>query len=65
MDIYKDTMYLIELFGKNTLYAERPIPREEVPDRWYSYDLCGTEQKPDKTCTRAEIVTFLYRNWAN
>ena len=47
-DIYRDTMYPIELFGKNALYTEGTVAREEVPDGWYRYDLCGTEQKPDK-----------------
>lgn len=48
IDIYKDQMLPIEVFGKRALYTEQPIVREEVPEGWYCYDLRGTDQKPNQ-----------------
>ncbi len=62
-DIYKDHMYPIELFGKNALYTEGTIPREEVPDGWHCYDLCGTDQKPDKPLILTDLAV-VYRTGA-
>lgn len=59
-DIYKDHMYPVELFGKNALYTEGTIPREEVPGGWHCYDLCGTDQKPDKPLILTDLAV-VYR----
>ena len=48
IDLYKDRMHPAELFGKQVLYSEQPIAREEVPEGWHCYDLCGTDRKPDQ-----------------
>ena len=36
------------LFGAPVLYSVRPIPREDVPQGWYCYDLRGTARHPDE-----------------
>jgi len=35
-----------ELLGKPVLYTGLTIPREEVPEGWYCYDLCETDRRP-------------------
>ena len=47
-DIYKDRMQKAYLFGTAVLYSGKPIPREDVPQNWFSYELRGTAQFPDK-----------------
>ncbi|WP_295745250.1 LPD28 domain-containing protein [uncultured Oscillibacter sp.] len=49
IDIYKDQMLPIELFGRQVLYTKHPIAREEVPEGWCCYDLCGTDRKPNRS----------------
>lgn len=49
IDIYKDQMLPIELFGRQVLYTKHPIAREEVPEGWCCYDLCGTDRKPNQS----------------
>ena len=46
INIYKDKMLGARLFGAPVLFSAQPIPREDVPRRWYCYDLRGTAQKP-------------------
>ncbi len=46
INIYKDQMQEAELFGKPVLYTGFTIPREEVPEGWHCYDLCGTDRRP-------------------
>jgi len=46
INIYKEQMLEAELFGKPVLYTGFTIPREEVPEGWHCYDLCGTDQRP-------------------
>ena len=36
------------LFGAPVLYSAQPIPREDVPQGWYCYDLRGTARHPDE-----------------
>lgn len=48
IDLYKDRMQPAELFGKRVLYSDQFIAREEVPEGWHCYDLCGTDRKPDQ-----------------
>lgn len=45
---YKDEMLSAQLFGKEVLYTAKPVFRDEVPEGWYCYDLCGTGRKPDQ-----------------
>lgn len=47
-DIYKGEMISAQLFGKEVLYTQGTISRDEVPEGWYCYNLCGTDRKPDK-----------------
>lgn len=49
IDIYKDQMLPAELFGRQVLYTKHPIAREEVPEGWCCYDLCGTDRKPNRS----------------
>ncbi len=48
INIYKDEMTSAQLFGKEVLYTQGVVFRDEVPRDWYCYDLCGTDRKPDK-----------------
>ena len=45
-DIYKDEFQAARLFGTPVLYTTRPVPREDVPQGWYCYDLRGTVNAP-------------------
>ena len=47
-NIYKDPLMKAHLFGASVLYSTQPIPREDVPQGWYCYDLCGTAQDPNR-----------------
>ena len=47
INIYKDKMPGACLFGASVLYSAKPIPREDVPQGWYCYDLRGTARHPD------------------
>ena len=49
INIYKDQMQKAYLFGAPVLYHHQPIPREDVPQGWFCYDLRGTAQNPDRT----------------
>ncbi len=46
VDIYKDELQVIYLFDTPVLYSAQPIPREDIPQGWYCYDLRGTAQAP-------------------
>ncbi len=48
INIYKDKMLGARLFGAPVLFSAQPIPREDVPCRWYCYDLRGTARHPDE-----------------
>lgn len=48
INIYKDKMLGARLFGASVLYSVQPIPREDVPQGWYCYDLRGTARHPDE-----------------
>ena len=60
IDLYKGQMHLAELFGKLALYSEQPIAREEVPEGWHCYDLCGTDRKPDQPLKLTDLAV-VYR----
>ena len=62
-DIYKDHMFPVELFGWNALFTEGTVPREEVPDGWHCYDLCGTDRHPDKPLILTDLAV-VYRTGA-
>lgn len=47
INIYNDRLQVARLFGASILYSSQPIPREDVPQGWYCYDLCGTVKEPD------------------
>ena len=47
INIYKDKMLGARLFGASVLFSATPIPREDVPQSWYCYDLRGTARHPD------------------
>ncbi len=46
INIYKDKMLEAELLGRPVLYTGYTVPREEVPENWHCYDLCGTARHP-------------------
>lgn len=48
INIYKDRIQKAHLFGASVLYSDRPIPREDVPQGWYCYDLRGTAEDPHR-----------------
>ncbi|WP_304965266.1 LPD28 domain-containing protein [Oscillibacter sp.] len=48
IDIYEDQLQNVWLFGRSVLYTTEPIPREEVPEGWYCYDLRGSTKCPDR-----------------
>ena len=48
INIYKDKLTSARLFGKEVLYTQGSVFRDEVPEGWYCYDLCGTDRKPDQ-----------------
>lgn len=48
VNIYKDQMQKAFLFGTAVLYSDKPIPQEDVPKYWSSYDLRGTDRQPDR-----------------
>ena len=48
VNIYEDELQNVGLFGQSVLYTEQPIPREEVPEGWYCYDLKGTSARPSR-----------------
>ena len=50
VDIYKDKLQNVWLFGRSVLYTTEPISREEVPEGWYCYDLRGSAEQPDRPC---------------
>ena len=60
IDLYKDRMHPAELFGKQVLYSEQPIAREEVPEGWNCYDLSGTDRKPDQPLKLTDLAV-VYR----
>lgn len=61
INIYKDPMQTGYLFDTPILYSPRPIPREDVPQGWCCYDLCGTAKAPD---VPYKLVDQAERNYA-
>ena len=50
INIYKDRMQKAYVFGASVLYSERRILREDAPQGWCCYDLCGTAEDPRRPC---------------
>ena len=50
-NIYNALMRKAYLFGVPVLHSGMPIPREDVPQGWYCYDLCGTDRAPHDPCS--------------
>lgn len=46
INLYRDTLQNVWLFGQSVLYTEQSIPREEVPEGWHCYDLKGSDANP-------------------
>ena len=61
VNIYEDELQNVWLFGQTVLYTEQPIPRKEVPEGWYCYDLCGTTANPERP---RELVDRAGQNFA-
>ncbi len=68
VNIYKDRLQQVRLFGALVLYSAQPIPREDVPESWFCYDLRGTAHDPDKPyalvdraedCYAGSVLSFL------
>ncbi len=56
IDIYKDKLQNVWLFGKSVLYTPQPIPKEDIPEGWYCYDLRGTAECPNRPSTLVDRV---------
>ena len=56
INIYKDKMLDARLFGAPVLYSSQPIPREDVPQGWYCYDLWGTARHLDNPHALADMA---------
>ena len=48
INIYRDKLLGARLFGTPVLFSAQPIPREDVPQGWYCYDLRGTARHSDE-----------------
>lgn len=46
VNIYSAHMEKAYLFGTLVLHSGLPIPREDVPQGWFCYDLCGIDRAP-------------------
>jgi len=56
VDIYKDKLRNVWLFGQSVLYTSQPIPQEDVPEGWHCYDLRGTVEHPERPHTLVDRV---------
>ncbi len=56
INIYEDKMRLARLFGADVLYTPYYIPREDIPQGWYCYDLRGTVRDPDELYALTDMV---------
>ncbi|MDE6590252.1 MAG: hypothetical protein K2K53_07950, partial [Oscillospiraceae bacterium] len=60
IDIYKDQMQKAYLFGSAVLYSNKPIPQEDVPQNWFSYEFRGTVQFPDEPYALEDKASYNY-----
>lgn len=56
INIHRDPLQKAYLFGTAVLYSEKPIPREDVPQYWYCYELRGTMLEPDKPYALVDLA---------
>lgn len=56
INIYKDPLQKAYLFGAAVLYSEKSVPREDVPQHWYRYELKGTMLEPDKPYALVDLA---------
>ncbi len=61
INIYQDRLMIARLFGAPVLCGKQPIPREDVPQGWYCYDLGGTAAHPERPY---ELVNHADQNFA-
>jgi len=61
INIYKEELQNVWLFGQSVLYTTQPVPREEVPEGWYRYDLRGAAADPERP---RELVDRAEQNFA-
>ena len=59
-NIYKDTMQKAYLSGTAVLYSEKSVPREDVPQHWYCYELRGTMVEPDRPYALVDLAMEHY-----
>ncbi len=68
VNIYKDRLQQARLFGASVLYSTQPIPREDIPESWFCYDLRGTAHDPDdpyalvnraEDCHAGSVLSYL------
>ena len=59
-DIYKDQLQKAYLFGTAVLYSDKPIPREDVPQDWFSYEFRGTVQFRDEPYALEDTASYNY-----
>ena len=60
IDIYKDQMQKAYLFGTAVLYSDKPIPQEDVPQDWFSYEFRGTVQFRDEPYALEDTASYNY-----
>ena len=60
IDIYKDPLQKAYLFGATVLYSDKPIPPEDVPQGWFSYEFRGTIQHPDEPYALEDKASYSY-----
>lgn len=56
IDIRKEEMEHVEIFGKPALLSDSRIARDEVPQGWYCYDLRGMDSDPGRPATLEDQV---------
>ena len=61
VNIYEAELQNVWLFGQSVLYTTQPVPRGEVPEGWYCYDLRGTTADPERP---RELVDRTGQNFA-
>ena len=62
VNIYEAELQNVWLFGQSVLYTTQPVPRREVPEGWYCYDLRGTTADPERP---RELVDRTGQNFAD
>lgn len=58
VNIFRDELQHAQLFGKPVLTTNWLIPRETVPDRWFCYDMRGTESDPAAHAVLVDYTSY-------